>query len=85
MKTHSTQSFSSIIAFGTSELNALLKKFWDDEEISITHAESKEDEYCEKFYSGTHLEMKMEDTLYDYHLDLNFPNKYFLDRLDLLH
>ncbi|XP_065365565.1 uncharacterized protein LOC135958596 [Calliphora vicina] len=54
MKTETIQAFStSVFTSETSELNSILKKFWEQEEIPSANPISEEDEICEKLYCET--------------------------------
>ncbi|XP_065362021.1 uncharacterized protein LOC135955595 [Calliphora vicina] len=54
MKAQIVQSFTTtVIPADTTDLNTLLKRFWEQEEIPSAPSNSVEDEICERFYAQT--------------------------------
>ncbi|XP_065356169.1 uncharacterized protein LOC135950561 [Calliphora vicina] len=54
IKTQTIQTFTTeVISCETTELNNILKKFWEQEEIPTYHPKTLEHEICEKFYTQT--------------------------------
>ncbi|XP_065359110.1 uncharacterized protein LOC135953245 [Calliphora vicina] len=72
-------SFSSLVTSTEhSNINDLLRKFWEQEEIPMSPAISSEDEYCEEFYVQT--TKRLADGRYMVRLPFRkeFPNEKFL-------
>ncbi|XP_046808641.1 uncharacterized protein LOC124420309 [Lucilia cuprina] len=79
MKTKTIQSFTtSVLMRESSELNEILKKFWEQEEIPTTRPVSVEHDFCEKYYVQTTT--RNEEGRYIVRLPFRkeFPEKVFL-------
>ncbi|XP_046810015.1 uncharacterized protein LOC124420599 [Lucilia cuprina] len=79
IKTQTIQSFTtSVVISKTSDLNALLKKFWEEEEIPSSRPQLPEDEICENLYAQTTTRDESGRYMVRLPFKKEFPEKIFL-------
>lgn len=80
MKTETVQTFTTSVSTSeTPELNSLLKKFWEDENIPATRPITPEESFCERLYTQTTTRHQNGRYIVKLPFKEEFPEKVFLD------
>lgn len=79
MKTQTIQTFTtSVVPSNISDLNDILKRFWEEEQIPSTRLCSTEDEICERFYTQTTTLRENSKYIVRLPFKKEYPEKIFL-------